>query len=360
MLPLPIVPSRYAGEAMSCWLERVGALYDHTAGELLDEWLVPLETGSNRRQSVEERLTDRAAVLASQRLRLPVSVAGELLTGPPGWVVSDPNDVAVCPRCLLADDLNHQPRYRRIEWACCWRVTCVTHRCPLLQMPKWRTTDVACLVGTNSRRTALGRRLPSNRTRAARVGPPIGPAIAAVREIERVIEAALNGRRPRQARWGDIDSEGFGVVVRDVSSFLLTNFSPRSLPAICTADAGRFADPAPVGFFTRRAQPWSPWTTCADALTLANAGDVGLRRCALFWTQELMHANSARPWIDPILRASRSRRLSAILERQCSAGLEWLSARVTNWPAEYRQSWWSGMRLVGAPPEVVDAIDGHL
>lgn len=364
MIPaLPIVPPRYPGEALGCWLDRVGGIYDRTAGQLLDEWLHAYERDApSGRRGLEARIDLATAPLVAQRLRIPASDANALISAPTGWVVEDPKDVAVCPACLHGDDLLGRPRYRRAAWTHCWRVTCPAHRRPLFRMPDWRRADVARLVGAQGhRRTVLGRRILSHANPSSRSGDPIGPAIVAVRELENVIEAALLGRRPARARWGSIEAADFAAVAMDVSSFLLTNFSDRAMRPICVQDLKRFVDSAHVGFFSRRSQPHQTWSEMTGPLTLANAGDVGLRRCALFWTRELMHARSARPWIDAGLRDNRPRRQAAVLNRQCSTGLAWLAERMTRWPTGYRENWWTGTRLLGLPSAVVIAGEpGHL
>jgi hypothetical protein len=81
--------------------------------------------------------------------------------------------------------------------------------------------------------------------------------------------------------------------------------------------------------------------------TLASVGDIGMRRSAFFWARELMHAKSARPWLQSSARVGRIYRQAQILQRQPSNGLIWLTDRMKHWPTEYVERWWEGSKLVG-------------
>ncbi len=120
-------------------------------------------------------------------------------------------------------------------------------------------------------------------------------ALIAIREIESTITGALAGRCPSALRWGPINADKFLAVVQDVAAFVHSNFSSRSMAPICTIDVHRFARSYPIGCFARRSRIHAPWSIDVAANTLAQVCDPGLRRCALYWTRELMHAASARP-----------------------------------------------------------------
>ncbi len=351
--PLPIVVPRLAGEALGSWLSRVGAVYDLDAHRLLDVWIGPTpKVPRQQRMSVETRLTPHQIPSVAHALRVLAGEIEPLPGSPKDWLLQSDTDIAVCPHCLIDDDQRGRVRHRRVGWTQAWRTTCETHRKPLIHLPEWATEDVRAWTYTSvSQRTALGRlALPPRRpSRNDASRSPISIAIDAVRQIESAVGSALAGRSPRRAEWGGLDAKAFLRVVRDVTSFVLTNFGDRLWAPICTTDLRRFTDPAPAParcFARPRSYRLHAQGKPVD---LVWAGNVGLRRCALFWTRELMHARTLRPWLEKVLKNDRIKRQTLILQRQTNEGLTWLANRMRNWPEEYQRHWWAGMRRLTHP-----------
>ncbi len=305
-----------------------------------------------QRMSVEARLTPQQVQSIAAALRVPACEIGPLPGQLTDWLLHSDADMAVCPHCLMDDDQQRRVRHRRLSWVHAWRVTCETHRQLLIHLPRWSTQDLHVWTRKEvSQRTALGR-LALQPRKPAHSDPgysPVGIAIRAVRQIETAIDSALAGRSPRRCDWGGLDAETFLRVVRDVTSFVLTNFRERPWAPICTMDLRRFGDrsPALARCFTRPASqrlhaPGQP-------VDLAWAGNVGLRRCALFWARELMHARTSRPWLENALKNDPIRRQTMVLQRQTAEGLAWLATRMRDWPQEYQNRRWIGMRRVAHP-----------
>ena len=82
-------------------------------------------------------------------------------------------------------------------------------------------------------------------------------------------------------------------MVDDVAAFALTNFTKRARSPLCTKGL-RYANHAPIACFARQASRTSAWSEGSQPTRLTHIADVGLRRSALYWARELMHAFGAR------------------------------------------------------------------
>lgn len=263
------------------------------------------------------------------------------------WLIQHGRDTPVCPLCLLGDDSAGVPRYRRNDWNLAWLTRCLQHNVPLVRLPGWPTAPLHDWQRRRHRRNAsdMPVRYGQNPgTALRRRKRSIRIAKAAVSEIEHAVYSAIGGRKPKAAHWGDLSASDFLAVVDNVSSFVVTQFSQS--PALCTTDLNKFVDDAPVRFFARAISPASRSTESYGVATLGTIGDVGRRRCALFWTRELMHIHAARPWLPTNLRQSRIRRLAQALNRLPIDAQGWLAHRSLNWPDQYRQIWWADMKSV--------------
>ena len=170
-----------------------------------------------------------------------------------------------------------------------------------------------------------------------------------VRQIETAITRAHAGKRPNPESWGALRASEFIVVVRDVATFMMTNFGEKRLAPIGLADTHQLSKLAPQGSFRTHETLYHGWRDDVGPSFLNRSADVAFTRTILFWVREIMHRHSGRPWLNYDARHGRIRRQARILERQCSRGLEWLSERMRDWPDQYRETWWAGARLVGIP-----------
>ncbi len=165
----------------------------------------------------------------------------------------------------------------------------------------------------------------------------------ALRRMEKTIGAAINKRRPKSQYWGPIDASQFLAILNDVTTFSLSEFAGGK--PVAPMATSRFVANRTIRIFARRPVPHKDAGTTVIR-NLRGAGNVGLRRCALFMAYELMYVRSARTWVSQDELQSRPLRLARILARQNSDGLTWLSERMCQWPREYREYWWRGSNLV--------------
>ena len=221
-------------------------------------------------------------------------------------------------------------------------------------MSDWRDSDLEAadpVPVPGLQRNASGKvaRIGSTRPRRYDPGrPPVKVAMNAIIQMEVAIAGALVGRRPHAASWGKIPAADFLDVVQVVTTFVLSRFATGNARPFCAAETFRYKDDASMHCFARqRSSDLDGGGRQTVLVGLAQAGDVGWRRCALFWARELMHARTARTWLPPPLKQDRQQRQRAALERQCDTGIEWLAARVNGWPKLYREQRWRDWRPPG-------------
>ena len=181
-------------------------------------------------------------------------------------------------------------------------------------------------------------------------------------QMEVAIAGALEGRRPHAASWGRIPAADFLDVVQVVTTFVLSRFASRKALSFCESEILRYKDDAPTHCFARqRSSDLDKPGRQTGVVGLAQAGDVGWRRCALFWARELMHARTARIWLPPPLKQDRQQRQRIASERQCNAGIEWLAERVNGWPEPYKAQRWRDWKPAPRQPRrrAADIFDGH-
>jgi len=137
---LPIVPPAADNELLGSWLERIAAVYDLSAHQLLDRWQVAPGPRAGTMPSVEMRVVAAHAMpLVADRTRTSPQVLWGMIPTVPEWLVASDADVAVCLRCLADDDAAGRPRFRRGGWGICCQVHCSQHRVPLIDMRGWRS-----------------------------------------------------------------------------------------------------------------------------------------------------------------------------------------------------------------------------
>ena len=347
-VPLPIVPPAFQNELLGSWIQRAASLYDLSAHQLLDRWMAGPCPKTAWVPSVEMRvLAGRAMTLVADHMRASSSSVASMLPDHSDWLVACDDDVAVCLQCLLDDDAAGAPRFRRRDWAECWRVRCLSHRAILVDMPDWRSCRlVPADKGRALQRNASGKIVEVGQSSASRLnhGASVRVAVAleAIAQMEVAIGGALAGRSPHAPSWGDIDATEFLEVVRDLTTFLLSGFSFIDPKPLCSKDLYRYRDDAVTRCF-ERSRPRCMGSELDETSTMASlprVGSVGWRRSALFWARELMHARTARPWLALPLKRDRQLRQSMVLKRQTQTGIDWLADRMRRWPKRYRNQRW--------------------
>jgi hypothetical protein len=223
----------------------------------------------------------------------------------------------------------------------------VSHRAILVDMPDWQSCRLGPLdKGGALQRNASGKIVEIGRssTRKLNHGASVrvGVALKAIAQLEVAIGRALAGRGPHAPSWGDIDATGFLEVVLDVTTVLLSGFSSIDPKPFCSKDLYHYRDDAAAPCFERRRPRCMGWERdgISTIASLSRVGSVGWRRSALFWARELMHARTARPWLEVALKRDRQLRQSIALKRQTQTGIDWLADRMRRWPERYRSQRW--------------------
>ncbi len=342
-MPLPIVALRLPDEGLGSWIHRTARIYELTPHHLLDDW-----SGQRRcmwHLTTESRVAEtRLACEVANKMRAPETRSPEMNP----WIVRSTRDVAICPYCLIGDDVAHRPRYLRTDWSYAWCVTCPYHPTkPLMGLRDWESANLLAFKHS-AMRTAAGtllrcqkrRNLP---TRYTRRRPSISSALLALRQLEKGIRSALAGRAPRSSTWGKLTATEFLKIVDDTTTFALSRFD-HSAPL--AADPGiRFVDRSSIQCFGR-SSAYLASGLATEIRALSDAGDVGWRRRGLFVAYELMNARTTRSWLPHQQRVSRSRRLASFLGTHNSTALTWLSMKMRGWPASYCDDWWKGSQFV--------------
>ncbi len=342
--PLPIVPPRQFHEALGSWIERTAAVYDMCGHQLLDYWNVPAPVVGLNIANVDARISRAHPATVAQLLREIRCAPVAEQTAIAQWPTLHASDTPVCPFCLIEDDRASRPRYRRNRWTYAWLTHCREHKTALVQLDDWRTRSLLeWLAPDRHRRTAAGNivwfgRKPRNKNGAGCI--PIRFAVAAVTEIEKAIEAASNGRKPRSDRWGDLQAADFLQIAHEITMLTLTRFT--AVPALCTTSLSRYYDNSPIGFFSRKGWHTSQTSSSSNPTMLATVGNVGYRRAALFWTRELMNISTSRQWLTRQERISRRQRIRNLLNQLPLEAQGWLATKSLDWPEEYRNLWWAG------------------
>ncbi len=342
--PLPIIPIRLPNEGIGSWIHRTAKVYDLTPHHLVDDW-----SGQRRLMwhlTIESRVAEsRLVEQVAHKMRMPETMSQWL----DPWMIRSGRDTAICPYCLIADDIANRPRYLRSDWSYAWSVTCPSHSSkPLLSLRDWESANLLSF-SYSATPTAAGillqcqrrRHLPKRYTLKS---PSIHSALVALRQIERAIRSAAKGRAPRGASWGKLTANEFLRIVDDTTTFALSRFD--NAAPLAADPKIQFVDRSRVQCFARSTN-YTPSGQATEIRSIVDAGDVGWRRRALFIAYELMNAQTTRSWLPRQQRLSRSRRLAAYLSTHNSTALTWLSERMRMWPQAYRDDWWRGSQWVG-------------
>ena len=197
---LPIVLPRIANEALGSWVERTALLYGISGHDLLSNWDLQARSDRSFAESTNSRALRLDKAVLAHHMRSPeesLYLGGDATRE---WLVWPSVDCAVCPRCLLEDDHNGRPRFRRSDWDVSWRTRCLEHGLPLVQMRDWSANNLTgWQVPERTCRYANGRLRATGQTqvrRTTRQKPVIAAAAARVWDIEQCIARAIGGRRP--------------------------------------------------------------------------------------------------------------------------------------------------------------------
>ena len=339
--PLPICPTPFGDESLDSWLERIGQEYGYSRAKLLCAAGVRERLGPKTfpRDPTRPRELPVLAVLTRRSL---ADLQRRAALSPSTWTVHAANDFIFCLHCALEDQITQRAPYQRARWYSAGRVGCPIHRhwlwsararfgCghidrlrrdrePISQRVWYEHFDAEC------------RALDRLRERDAEV-------IDSLREFESVIDAAHRGVSPPEDQWGVLEPTEFLHIVRDITSWSVTNFEPfRSTPAACMVVAHEsLSDFEPFRWPSRSNLPWDHRV---GATPIHRVFNPSMRRTAL-WTAHALLArrHPRRPYQGRALGVRERRR--RIFRYQNGESLSWLVARAHHWPRDYVQHHWN-------------------
>jgi hypothetical protein len=161
--------------------------------------------------------------------------------------------------------------------------------------------------------------------------------VVALEEMQMAIQRAIAGEAPDFLVWGPLRADEFLQIVRDVTSWALTNFEAfRARPAAEESPTGILQTAWPYFGKATRFQP--PFNSVGGVRALSSVNDPAIRCPALWWAHVLL-AESHR-CRNPSEMGLPARQWS-LLQSQCPAGLHWLMERMTHWPADYARQYWT-------------------
>jgi hypothetical protein len=160
--------------------------------------------------------------------------------------------------------------------------------------------------------------------------------IRAIDRIEIAIDRALDGYDPDRRVWGFISSRDFLVVVRDVTTWALSNFE--------CFHARPEAENLPNGvriaadfYFTMMPRRLPPFASGRSVRTLSNTPEPGLRAAALWLAEALLAKQETYSLVETVDPPARQWRM---LKRKTPTGLFWLHQQMTSWPRRYVAHQW--------------------
>jgi hypothetical protein len=169
--------------------------------------------------------------------------------------------------------------------------------------------------------------------------------IRAIDRIEIAIDRALDGYDPDRRVWGFISAWDFLVVVRDVTTWALSNFECfRARPEAENLPNG--VRIAADFYFTMMPRRLPPFASGRSVRTLSSTPEPGLRAAALWLAEALLAKQETYTTVDTVDPPARQWRL---LKRKTPTGLFWLHQQMTSWPRRYIDHQWMNLDLIFEP-----------
>jgi hypothetical protein len=166
--------------------------------------------------------------------------------------------------------------------------------------------------------------------------------LRAIDRIEIAINRALEGYDPDSRVWGFISASDFLVVVRDVTTWALSNFE--------CFHARPEAENLPNGvriaadfYFTMMPRRLPPFASGRSVRTLSHTPEPGLRAAALWLAEALLAKQENYTSVETVDPPARQWRL---LKRKTPTGLFWLHQHMTSWPSRYIEHQWLNLSLI--------------
>jgi hypothetical protein len=254
--------------------------------------LVPFEPCSRRflAQPVEAALENSNLDRLALATKLPPKRLAEMRPDPVEWTLTHTDVCTVCGLCLDEDLCHGRDPYLRAEWRQSWRIFCSLHEVRLLpsrmNVTKGTASDTSVTEQIDDLyahcgfvQDTINRDLGSNRD--------FFHLTLAIEEMESVIQRAIAGETPNAFTWGSLRADEFLRIVRDVTSWALTNFEAfKARPAAEELPNGISGTGNPYFGKAPRLQP--PFDASSAVRTLSSVNDPAQRCPALWWAHVLL------------------------------------------------------------------------
>jgi hypothetical protein len=331
---LPYCPRPHREEAAHSWLTRVAQGYGLTADRLLGH-LLRMHDASF---CLERAFAAPHVGVLSKATRIPRRSLSRLQGAPIAWILQDRRYCNVCIHCIDSDAQAEQMPFLRVAWRHAWKTNCAVHGTRLLR------TDLHIMYGIDARTaSAEYHRLRTiSATLESRIDQGLASSlrvVAIIRAIDRIriaIDRALDGYDPDRRVWGFISARDFLAVVRDVTTWALSNFE--------CFHARPEAENLPNGvriaadfYFTMMPRRLPPFASGHSVRTLIDTAEPGLRAAALWLAEALLAKQEMFTTVDTVDPPARQWRL---LKRKTPTGLYWLQQQMASWPRRYVDHHW--------------------
>jgi hypothetical protein len=339
---LPICPRPYDKEAAHSWLTRIGRVYALNAERLVGILgLVPFEVGSRRNIALPVEAALEGANLNQLALatQLPPARLAEMRPDPVEWTLTHSDVCTVCALCLDEDLCHGRDPYLRAEWRQSWRIFCSIHQVRLLpcrmNVMKGMASDSRVIEQIDDLYAHCGF-VEDSINYALGSGAHFARLLLAIEEMECVIGRAIAGEAPNAFDWGPLTASEFLQVVRDVTSWALTNFEAfKARPAAECLPVPIRLTGTPLFGKSHRYQP--SFDSARSVRMLSSVNDPALRCPALWWAHILL--SEGHRCCNPKERGLLARQWH-LLRSHCLTGVHWLRERMARWPPAYvRQHW---------------------
>jgi len=334
---LPYCPRPNREEAAHSWLTRVAQGYGLTADRLVDHLLRVHDVTF----CLERAFVAPHVGVLSKATRIPRRALSRLQGAPIDWILQDRRCCNVCIHCIDSDVQAQQMPFLRVAWRQAWKTNCAVHGTRLLrtELNIMHGEDAPKATAEYHRLRTISATLESRLDHGLASSLRVLATIRAINRIEIAINRALEGCDPDTRVWGYISACDFLVVVRDVTTWALSNFEcfharpeAENLPNGVRIAAGFY--------FTMMPRLLPPFASGRAVRTLSGTAEPGLRAAALWLAEALLAKQETYTTVDTVDPPARQWRL---LKRKTPTGLFWLHQQMTSWPRRYIDHQWMNL-----------------
>ena len=336
--PLPLCPRPFPGEAVESWIWRIGREFGYTPARFLRAIGCP----SSDRRDPAQRLTQADVPYLATLARLLPHDLAEMVFISPDWRLRTLFDVPFCGQCWIESQRLHRFAYIRGAWIHAARISCPHHGNWLFSASDKlgrAHCDIAHRAQYGVPIDAVRDLLDEQAEMASRSGHRwISDAGERLKAFEAAVMAAVAGDPPPEEQWGQIGAADFLNIVRDVTTWSLSNFESFKAPCPATVYYHDWAPFLPP-IFLFAATDLRAWTPQHPNRTMRLCVNPDERRNAFWITMALLGAeHPVMPGMGPPI--NRLRRQRQIFKGQNPEGLSWLVAKMQRWPEAYKETCW--------------------